>query len=637
MDTVQILLIICGVLGTVLFGALIVVFFISRRSQKIMQSLLDIMLQPQRTQVTDAVRVLETVLAGEITKISDLFNSMQTTLANQIDAAEQLKHELGHENEILVDTAEEAVKKVSTMSGRLENTVEGLGGIVSSDKWESVEQSTEKFSNDVNTLLDRVENTTQHTIAHTNEIQTAIENWNNNADALSEKLKSEFEQNDVQMKTINENYENMQQKIIELSDKTAGGFENVKTAAGDYDEVMKKHNKSLDSHLVKMNTFFKQSSQNLTDQQNILVTTANVAGAQIGLAEKSLNSQLAKLSELVDVSLKSANTIASELTAMNNRFGKDIKDFSSDVVKEITTVSGAADKTLKNTQNAATAFAESVRAMATGVRDTLIEMNSAHGQLKGQSENLIKMSTETTAQLQPLSELIERYFAALPDLRNNSIETSAELAKIVDNMNNQIEAMKQTVAESTESISQSAINLDDLAGQSRQQMIDLMSDYAQAVNTMQTLNKQMAIARATAPMDAISAGAPAPKSRGMVNSADFMQQAERMMGKIHELSVDLTQTTGAEIPNVVWEKYHAGDNTMFTKWLARIMVAADKKQIRDMLKSNSAFRNQSEQFVRAFDKIMDMVPQTDKPAAVTEQLTKKTDLGKIYTILKPLV
>ena len=69
-------------------------------------------------------------------------------------------------------------------------------------------------------------------------------------------------------------------------------------------------------------------------------------------------------------------------------------------------MSGVANTTLKDTKAAAGAFSESVKSMATGVRETLIEMNAAHTQLSGQSEGLIKMSVDTTAQLKPLSELI---------------------------------------------------------------------------------------------------------------------------------------------------------------------------------------------------------------------------------------
>lgn len=163
-------------------------------------------------------------------------------------------------------------------------------------------------------------------------------------------------------------------------------------------------------------------------------------------------------------------------------------------------------------------------------------------------------------------------------------------------------------------------------------MIDLMSDYAKAVNTMQTLNKQMMVARATAPMDAINT-TPTAATYGRISSQDFLKQSEKMFEKMHEQAIDLTRATGAEIPDIVWKKYHGGDKTIFSKWLAKMMGAADKKQIRDMLKSDAVFRSQATQFVRSFDKVLSAAQQADNADKLAAALIK-TDLGKIYIALK---
>ena len=189
-------------------------------------------------------------------------------------------------------------------------------------------------------------------------------------------------------------------------------------------------------------------------------------------------------------------------------------------------------------------------------------------------------------------------------------------------------------SESTTAISDSAVKLEDLAGESRQQMIDLMSDYAKAVNTMQTLNKQMMVARASAPMDAIKT-APT-ESFGHVSSQDFLTQSERLFEKLHEQAMDLTRATGADIPDVVWKKYHSGDKTIFSKWLAKMLNAADKKRLKEMLKNDAVFRSQATQFVRSFDKILSHAQQTDNADKVSATLIK-TDSGQIYIALKSYV
>ena len=86
----------------------------------------------------------------------------------------------------------------------------------------------------------------------------------------------------------------------------------------------------------------------------------------------------------------------------------------------------------------------------------------------------------------------------------------------------------------------------------------------------------------------------------------------------------------------VWKKYHSGDKTIFSKWLAKMLAAADKKQVRDMMKADSVFRRQATNFVRSFDKILSMTQQTDNADKVAATLIK-TELGQIYIALKSYV
>ena len=638
MDFGQFYIILVSVLGGLLVIALGVLFFVSRRSQKVMQSVLEIMTRPERARVQDAVRVLNSILADEIIKLESSFQVIRDELNGQIAVAKELNQQLAEQNNRLVETADNATKKIAVMAQRLDNTVGDLTGVVQSGGWQDIGVITERFSTTVNELLTKIDTTSQETTERVATIQNNIDQWILAGDTLNQKLTSDFDSSVEQMKNLNTECESMQQKLESLSTSVANGFENVKTSAQNYEDVMDNTNKALDEHLVKMDTFGKQAKKSLTGQMNTLVNTANVVAGQVRLSETSIDAQVRKLTGVVDtLSATATNTensvrsVSKELNDLSNFFDKNIKEFSSDVVGELKTVSGVANSTLENTRSAANAFSESVKAMATGVRETLIEMNTAHTQLSGQSANLIKMSAETTAQLQPLSELIEKYYSALPGLARDSVSTGDNLQKIVSGLNEKIALMNQTVADSTTTIAESAVKLEDLAGQSRQQMIDLMSDYTKAVNTMQTLNKQMMVARATAPMDAIST-APTPMY-GRVSSQDFLKQSERLFEKMHEQTLDLTRSAGADIPDVVWKKYHAGDKAVFSKWFAKVIGAADKKQIREMLKSDTVFHSQATQFVRSFDKILASAKQADGTDKLANTLLK-TDLGQIYVALK---
>lgn len=603
-----------------------------------MESLLTIMLHPERAKVQDSVRVLNNILADEIDKIDACFQTMRNTLNSQIAAAEELRCQLTEQNERLVTLTDESAKNLSVTSQRLDNTMLGLQSIVESAGWQEIQTTTNNFNSTINKLTEQINITSQNTADKVTYINEQIQHWIESGQTLSDNLQQGFTNNINQNTEMTNTAQELQNKLSELAQSTASEFDNVKTASDEYKSVLNDNNKLIDTHLTKLDTFSKQAKKQLATHVNALTNTANVVGGQVRLAESSIDQQMRKLADAIESMMaasasteNSVRSISTELATLTNRFNGEIKDFANDVVSEIKTVSGVANNTLENTKTAASAFSESVKTMASGVRDTLIKMNTAHSQLSGQSANLIKLSKETTAQLQPLSELIEKYYAALPDLSRGSIETSDNLNKIVTGLNANINMMKTTVAESTDTISASAVKLDDLASQSRQQMIDLMSDYAKAVNTMQTLNKQMMVARAAAPMDAIST---TPNSVfSTVNTDDFLKQSERTFSKMHEQSLDLIRAMGAEIPDVVWKKYHEGDSTVFSKWLLKILKAADKKHIHEMLKNDTVFKSQTTQFVRSFDKILNSAKNVDTSDKLSATLIK-TDLGQVYIILK---
>ena len=150
MDITQALLVGSATLGGLLFITLMVLFFVSRKSQKIMNSLLNIMLHPERTKVADASRVLSVLLADEINKIEQSFQTMRDTLNAQIAQANELKQSLTVQNDQLIALTDDATKKLRIMSGRLDNTVGGLGEVVNSESWHDVESATDRFSNTVN-------------------------------------------------------------------------------------------------------------------------------------------------------------------------------------------------------------------------------------------------------------------------------------------------------------------------------------------------------------------------------------------------------------------------------------------------------------------------------------------------------
>lgn len=643
MDLNLILIIIAGILAAFIIVGGMMMIMSARRSRKVMESLLMILTRPERAKVQDAARVLAVIMAGEIEKIETNFKTMSAALDVQVTRAEDLNRELGARNDSLVSTADDAARKIGVMNTRLENMLSGFTGIVGSHEWSELESAAEKFSGRINELMNRVDSTAQDAIERTRTLQSHIDGWIDSGKTLTAQLGNNLETNTSQMNSMVIESDAMREKLENLSKSVTDGFAGVRDGAAGYESAMSENDRLLSAQIEKLDEFTKQSKQLLSSQTSGLANTANTVGAQIRLAESSIEKQERKLTETIGVLMELAqNTelavrnIVNEVSVLVGKFNGDVRDFATGVVAELNNVHGVANTTLTDTKNAAGAFADSVRTMASGVRETLIEMNNAHTQLTGQSAELIKVSSDTTAQLAPLSDLIEKYYTTLPDLTRGSSELSAQLSTDIATLDDKARNLNGAMEQSIIGIADSSLKLDRLAGESRQMMIDLMSDYAKAVDTMKTLNQQMNEARASAPMRAMSAP-PSAKAMGgkapAMAAQDFIASASQLMERLHELSVDLTRAVGAEIPDAIWAKYHAGDKTIFSKWFAKILNAADKRKVKDLFKQDAVFRSQATQFVRGFGKMMAGAEQTDNREMITATLLK-TDLGQMYVALR---
>ena len=630
----QPLFIIISILGGLLFTTLICLFFISRKSQRVMRDLLEIMTNPEQAKIQNATRVLQVILKDEITKINNNFQSMSNTLQQQIADTEKIKKALGEENDKILTTAEDAVKKIANMSQRIENTIDGLNNVVSSNAWSDIQTTADNFLANTEDLVNHMKETAQITTENSEKIQEHINQCIVSHQQISEQLQNSFAENTNKMTEMTNTANGLQQQLTDLSANVTGSFENVKTSASEYDETMRKNDKMLKDYLANLSEFNVKTGKEIKGYVNNLKETADLVYSASRLEESSLDRHLRKMAEMklaFDESTATTREVTentcSGLNDMTNNFKKEISDFANGILAKLQEVSGIANTTLENTNNSTAEFADSIKSMEIGINDALVKMIKTHKELSTQSDALIKVSADTTAQLQPLSELIEKYYKALPDLSKGSQEMSQHIKEIVDSLVEKIELMKTSIAESLVNIQGSSAQLGELSGQSRQQMIDLMTDYTKAVEAMQSLNKQMMVARASAPMDAIKV-APATSYKP-ISAKDFSATIESVFDNLYALSKDLTCATGADIPNVVWNKFNDGDNKIFAKWLVKILNASNKKQIQDLLKKDKILNSQATQFVRSFDKLLQGAHQTDDAKNLVSTIMK-SDLGTIY-------
>jgi DNA repair exonuclease SbcCD ATPase subunit len=406
-------------------------------------------------------------------------------------------------------------------------------------------------------------------------------------------------------------------------------------------------------------TNYTRNSKVLLDQQlGGLSNTASAVGSQIRLAESSIDKQQATLERAVETLMQhTSNTegfvkgISNEITTLTARLQNEIKGLIEEMLGNLKQVSGMANETLAETGRATTAFSDSVSMMNGSIKTTVGELDDMNEKMAVQANGLVQMSQDVANHLEPLTKLMAGYREALPGINADSEAMAEKVRGEIAAMDEKIKNLNATTNESVIGMADSSLRLEKLTEQSRQQMIELLSDYSSALEKMEKLKSDMEIARAKSEQDAAAMRAEVaraeqervaayrarePKTETIADKTPFMEKARGMIERLNEVSMDMTQALNSEIPDAIWDRYSAGDKGVFAKWFAKIISTADKKKFMHILKSDAEFRKTASEFMRGFHKMLLDARADDNSEAITATLLK-TDLGRIYIMLREFV
>lgn len=600
-----------------------VLFMQSRRVGKTAKALELLMLDASRAKIADAKKLVDDALSGVVSKISENFNSMTIVLKHHAARAEELQKKLGTDNKVFLGTADAAAERIRNMVRTLENLALNLSEIVGGDGWKSILAAAENFNKGANTALKELE-VRSAAISHlSGKLDASFSDWSKSGRILADNLHHNLAESTDKINLMSVAVKGMNDELSELQKNVTADFENVKSTSHGIENTLENNSQLLSQQIEKIGNFSDQAKKLLQSQVNTMSDTAARVGTNIRLAESSIEAGADNLNTVVEklfVTSKAIketfDVIAGEIMDIRAKFQTEVGEFSKTVVDNLQTAQAATAHTMENAGHIAMEFKDSLVPMLTNITGAIDGIGTAQ------------------EKIQPLVDMIERVNSALPRLANESDGVVLGLTQKIDEMAGKIFDMNDAASKALRDMGDGAMTLQKLTGESRQQMIDLVDDYTKAAKTVKELSIKP---------DALSV-APAPTSAGTVTKMkvaparvipvqDFTTLIEGIMEKLHNLSVDLTRSIGAEIPSSIMDKYNNGDRAIFSKWFAKMISSADKKRVRDMFKTDAVFRSQATHFVHGFSKMLAGAERTENKDMVTMTLLK-TDLGIMYQALK---
>ncbi|MDR0319781.1 MAG: hypothetical protein LBH81_03530 [Rickettsiales bacterium] len=605
------------------------------KSSKNSAALAQILTNPAGADIAGAQKLVEKMSEKHMAATVALVSKLSRAIEFQTTRAEQIAENLAKDNRGLVQTANLAAEKLSAITQVLDARLANFHKVVGSDEWARLSKNSMEFSKNISELFSSADNLSIEISDRVNNLRNCFDDWTEDAKRLNSVLSVGLESNTAQMNSFNIEGEAFASKIQALMTDTGEKFGKIRIESAGIEETLKNNEKLVDAHMDKIANYTRQSKMLLDQQLGGLTNTASAVGSQIRLAESSIDKQQQILEKSVQTLMEHATDtegyvkgISMQITTLTGRLQSEVKEMIGGMLENLKQISDNANAALEGTARAEAAFADSVSGMSGGIKDTLEELDGMNAKMSAQAGGMIEMTREVAAQLAPLTELMSGYNRVLPELGKNSDEIAAKL-----------KSLNQTTAESMVGMTNSSMKLEKLTEQSRQMMIELLSDYSAALAKMEKLSGGMESARAgTAAPNSPLAGESRSAKREAVGgrTSDFMASAHGMMEKLNEISVDLVSATNAEVPDQIWDRYRAGDKAVFAKWFAKMVSAADKREFQNLFKTDAAFRGNATQFLRGFHKMLLDASHDENKDAITATLLK-TDIGRIYMAMKELI
>ncbi|MDR0449336.1 MAG: hypothetical protein LBG89_02655 [Rickettsiales bacterium] len=592
------------------------------RSARAANALSEILMHPARAKMSDAKLVLDKLSEKYLESVSSLIARLSETLSLQTRRADEIYANLTKDNAALVGAANGAADRLSGITRILDARLANFHKVVNSETWNNLAKTSNEFGAEMKGLFQLADHLSMEVSDRVDKIRGSFEDWTEDSKRLNASLSAGLESNTAQMNSFNIECEGLKS----LMDAAAEKFGKVRGESEGLEETLRRNEKLVDAHLDKVAGFTRQSKMLLDQQLGGLTNTASAVGSQIRLAESSIDKQQQILEKSVQTLMEHATDtegyvkgISTQITTLTGRLQSEVKEMIEGMLESLGRVSDNANAALADTGRAEIAFKENVAAMTAGIKDAIAQLGAMNARMMSEGGGMMEMSKDVAARLQPLAELIAGYHNVLPELGKNSEEITGKLRNL-----------SQATNESIVGMANSSLKLEKLTEQSRQMMMELLSDYSDALGKMEKLSHGMTIARA-APVSSDRQPRRSPQGED-----GFMAGAHTMMEKLNEISVDLVQAANAEIPEQIWDRYRAGDKAVFAKWFAKMVSGADKQKFQALFKSDAAFRGNATHFMRGFHKMLLDAAQDDNKDAITATLLK-TDIGRIYLAMKELI
>ncbi len=627
----------------------------AKTTKKTIDSILELLFNPEGVRIEQVRIVLSQVMEKEITILEKTFDNMTAKIEEQHQNAIKTQSQIETDNKHLTETANKSTENFEKITENLAKNIDAFKKLVESDKIKSLMETISNFEKNISEIYDNTSSISKEVFNTNDKMISGIKELLTTNKTLSDNMNQTFDSSSKQFNSFIVDMDAFNQKLAKTMGETTIGFKDVQAESKKLNTLLNDNKTNLEINLESLKTYTSQTLTTLQSHVREIDCTVKEAEGRIRLTESSLTKQEQGLQKVLMDLMEYAKTmedyirgVSTEITALTVKMQGQMKEFSNEVVKNMQEVNLSATTTLSETDQATKSFSKSVQDMSSTIQESMESVSKLHEKLTTDAVGLINISKETTEQLSPMAGIISSYNQVLPKISNDtkgflnlfseqittfenkSKEAVAEISSKIATLDVQINSVKNSAKISSEDIVDMTETLKSISEKSVSEISEMLNNYKTIAGQLEQTNTKMNFTMAK---QKIMTKESELNLDSTVQENPNVAKMDLIADKLHEVSREIAMLTGTTISDVVWQRYNSGDKSIFSDWLSKMLEKADKGKIKAIIKSDDNFRQKSSSFIKGFERILDVITLMENSGVVRQRIMNTT-LGSIYSSLK---
>ena len=121
-----------------------------------------------------------------------------------------------------------------------------------------------------------------------------------------------------------------------------------------------------------------------------------------------------------------------------------------------------------------------------------------------------------------------------------------------------------------------------------------------------------------------------------IRTDDLLEEANTILNRLQEYSIDMAHLFTPKTEETLWERFYAGDKTIFMRHIKSELSASKYRKLKDLYKTSPEFKDSVDKYMGAFEQITQTLEKGDE-SKLFMSIVIGSDVGRLYMVLADIL